>query len=93
MTMTMLATILRRRTTQHSTRCFSSSPSSYTEARVDEAGPGGRSSISGTTVAVFGAGGFLGRYVCSNLGEVGTKTYIGNRGDGDAYRHLRPMFD
>ena len=60
---------------------------------MDEAGPGGRSSISGTTVAVFGAGGFLGRYVCSNLGEVGTKTYIGNRGDGDAYRHLRPMFD
>ena len=95
-TMTMMTLAIR--TAPRSTyRCFSTSTSAaaarYTEAKPTEAGPGGRSSVSGTTVAVFGAGGFLGRYVCSNLGEVGTKTYIGNRGDGDEYRHLRPMFD
>ena len=85
----------RRYLTISSSSSSSSSLSTtkYTEANPSEAGPGGRSSIAGTTVAVFGAGGFLGRYVCSNLGEVGTKTYIGNRGDGDEYRHLRPMFD
>jgi hypothetical protein len=39
-----------------------------TERRAEEEGPGGRSSNAGVTVAVFGASGFLGRYVCSNCG-------------------------
>mmetsp|Transcript_2869 Transcript_2869/g.4531 ORF Transcript_2869/g.4531 Transcript_2869/m.4531 type:complete len:403 (-) Transcript_2869:82-1290(-) len=72
---------------------FATAPKKYAESRPDGGGPGGRSSNPGITVAVFGAGGFLGRYVCSNLGEIGSRTYIGNRGDEFELRHLRPMFD
>lgn len=64
-----------------------------TERRFDEAGPGGRSSNAGITVAVFGAGGFLGRYLCSNLGTNGVLTYVGNRGDDMEMRYMNPMFD
>lgn len=64
-----------------------------TERRNGEAGPGGRSSNAGVKVAVFGAGGFLGRYVCSHLGTHGVLAYIGNRGDDLELRHLKPMFD
>ncbi len=39
------------------------------DRREDETGPGGRGSDAGLKVAVFGASGFLGRYVCSHLGE------------------------
>jgi len=38
------------------------------DRRNDETGPGGRGSDAGLKVAVFGASGFLGRYVCSHLG-------------------------
>ena len=38
------------------------------DRRVDETGPGGRGSDAGLKVAVFGATGFLGRYVCCHLG-------------------------
>jgi hypothetical protein len=40
-----------------------------TERRPNETGRGGRASDAGLKVAVFGATGFLGRYVCSGLGE------------------------
>lgn len=40
-----------------------------TERRPGEAGTGSRSSEAGLKVAVFGASGFLGNYVCSELGE------------------------
>ena len=40
-----------------------------TERRPNETGRGGRASDAGVKVAVFGATGFLGRYVCSGLGE------------------------
>mmetsp|Transcript_29806 Transcript_29806/g.88478 ORF Transcript_29806/g.88478 Transcript_29806/m.88478 type:complete len:147 (-) Transcript_29806:1281-1721(-) len=40
------------------------------ERRTGEAGPGGRASVAGVKVAIFGAGGFLGRYVCCELGEI-----------------------
>ena len=39
------------------------------DRRENETGPGGRGSDAGLKVAVFGASGFLGRYVCSHLGE------------------------
>eukprot|EP00521_Asterionellopsis_glacialis_P010049 CAMPEP_0195289318 /NCGR_PEP_ID=MMETSP0707-20130614/5647_1 /TAXON_ID=33640 /ORGANISM="Asterionellopsis glacialis, Strain CCMP134" /LENGTH=389 /DNA_ID=CAMNT_0040349309 /DNA_START=29 /DNA_END=1198 /DNA_ORIENTATION=+ len=61
--------------------------------RTNEAGPGGRSSDADLKVAVFGAGGFLGRYVCCQLGTNGVLAYIGNRGDEFELRHLKPMFD
>jgi hypothetical protein len=38
------------------------------ERRPGESGPGGRNSNADVTVAVFGASGFLGRYVCANNG-------------------------
>jgi len=64
-----------------------------TERRENEAGPGGRSSNAGVTVAVFGASGFLGRYVCANCGTNAVKTYVGNRGDEFEMRYLNTMFD
>ena len=56
-------------------RGFSSSSSSVdlphiTERRTTEVGRGGRASDAGIKVAVFGATGFLGRYVCSGLGKL-----------------------
>lgn len=32
-------------------------------------GPGGRQSVSGITATVFGSYGFIGKYVCSELGK------------------------
>ena len=40
-----------------------------TERRPSETGRGGRASDAGVKVALFGATGFLGRYVSSGLGE------------------------
>lgn len=39
------------------------------ERGMNEAGRGGRSSVSGITVAVFGGTGFLGKYFMFELGE------------------------
>lgn len=61
--------------------------------RTDEMGIGGRGSDAGLKVAVFGASGFLGPYVCSELGANGYMAYLGNRGDELEMRHLKPMFD
>jgi len=58
-----------------------------------EFGRGGRSSNNGLKVAVFGGTGFLGRYVCNELGKVGSTCYIANRGCEMESRHLKPMFD
>ena len=40
------------------------------DRRINETGPGGRASDAGLKVAIFGASGFLGRYVCSHLGRL-----------------------
>jgi len=45
------------------------------------------------TVTVFGAYGFLGRYVVSELAKVGTRVYLPFRGDELEVRHLKPGFD
>jgi len=55
-------------------------------------GTGGRSSVSGHTATVFGATGFLGRYVVSKLAKQGTVVVCPNR-DPDAFRTLKVTGD
>jgi NADH dehydrogenase (ubiquinone) 1 alpha subcomplex subunit 9 len=57
------------------------------------AGSGGRSSVSGVTATVFGASGFLGRYVCQALGNAGTRLVLPHRCDELDVQHLRLMGD
>lgn len=63
------------------------------ERHANESGVGGRSSVAGFKVALFGATGFLGKHVCSNLGKTGGFVYVGNRGDEAEHRDIKPMFD
>lgn len=56
-------------------------------------GPGGRSSNSGITATVFGAYGFVGRYLVNELGQCGSRVYVPFRGCEFEIRHLKPMFD
>lgn len=51
-------------------------------------GPGGRSSVSGHTATVFGATGFLGRYLVSQLAKQGTTVVVPWR-DENSKRHLK----
>ncbi|KAJ1637097.1 hypothetical protein T492DRAFT_834753 [Pavlovales sp. CCMP2436] len=53
----------------------------------------GRSSNSGITATVFGATGFLGRYVVNRLARAGARVVVPYRGDDYDVRHLRQMGD
>ncbi|TXT06865.1 uncharacterized protein COLE_06196 [Cutaneotrichosporon oleaginosum] len=53
---------------------------------------GGRASLSGHTVTVFGATSFLGRYLVSKLAKDGTQVIVPYR-DEDAKRHLKVAGD
>ena len=66
---------------------------SASSLRTGEYGLGGRHSVSGVRASLFGATGFLGRYVCSEMGKVGTRVRVGNRGSDDETRHLKVSFD
>jgi NADH dehydrogenase (ubiquinone) 1 alpha subcomplex subunit 9 len=55
-------------------------------------GPPGYSAVSGHVVTVFGCTGFLGRYLVSKLGKMGTQVIVPYR-DEDEKRILKPMGD
>ncbi|EMP38439.1 NADH dehydrogenase [ubiquinone] 1 alpha subcomplex subunit 9, partial [Chelonia mydas] len=56
-------------------------------------GRSGRSSVSGIVATVFGATGFLGRYVVTRLGRIGSQIIIPYRCDQYELMYLRPMGD
>nr|XP_015820923.2 NADH dehydrogenase [ubiquinone] 1 alpha subcomplex subunit 9, mitochondrial [Nothobranchius furzeri] len=56
-------------------------------------GKGGRSSCSGIAATVFGATGFLGRYVVNKLGRIGSQVVVPFRCDQYDLMYIRPMGD
>ncbi|EPS69627.1 hypothetical protein M569_05135, partial [Genlisea aurea] len=56
-------------------------------------GTGGRSSVSGIIATVFGATGFLGRYLVQQLAKNGSQVLVPFRGSEDSSRHLKLMGD
>ncbi|KAI7734859.1 hypothetical protein M8C21_008797 [Ambrosia artemisiifolia] len=56
-------------------------------------GTGGRSSVSGIVATVFGATGFLGRYLVQQLAKTGSQVLVPFRGSEDSPRHLKLMGD
>lgn len=61
--------------------------------RYEAAGPPLRSGVSGIKATIFGAYGFVGRYLVNRLGQMGTTCVIPFRGDDMEWRHLKPMGD
>ncbi|XP_019399756.1 PREDICTED: NADH dehydrogenase [ubiquinone] 1 alpha subcomplex subunit 9, mitochondrial [Crocodylus porosus] len=56
-------------------------------------GRSGRSSVSGIVATVFGATGFLGRYIVNRLGRIGSHIILPYRCDPYYLMYLRPMGD
>ncbi|KAH8921240.1 NAD(P)-binding protein [Atractiella rhizophila] len=84
---------LPRKTFTRSLHDLQIPPSSNTgRSPIVSAGPGGRSSVTGHVATVFGATGFLGRYLVSKLARRGTQVIVAYRDPDDA-RHLKVTGD
>ena len=75
-----------------SARCLSTLRASsndplFTKRKLQ--GPGAHHSGTNLKIALFGATGFLGRYVTYELGKVGNELHIATRGDDYEWRHLK----
>eukprot|EP00924_Labyrinthula_sp_SR-Ha-C_P012058 augustus_masked-scaffold_26-processed-gene-3.10-mRNA-1 protein AED:0.10 eAED:0.10 QI:0/-1/0/1/-1/1/1/0/379 len=57
------------------------------------AGSGGRSSFTGKQITIFGASGFVARYLANELGRSGNNIIYVTRGDDLSLRHLKPLAD
>lgn len=64
----MMLSACRRFARPVSGRSLTTMSGTLVERRVGEAGPGGHASEAAVKVALFGASGFLGNYVCGELG-------------------------
>lgn len=54
---------------------------------------GGRSSVSGIIATVYGSTGFIGRYIVSRLGSIGSQMVVAFRGEESDFNHLKVMGD
>lgn len=74
----MMRSTAVRRVCYLTSRSLSTTPykPTLTEARPGEAGTGGRSSEASLKVALFGASGFVGNYVCGELGKFTSPCYL-----------------
>ncbi|XP_010540921.1 PREDICTED: NADH dehydrogenase [ubiquinone] 1 alpha subcomplex subunit 9, mitochondrial [Tarenaya hassleriana] len=74
-------------------RRYSSSLATKGMGHLARKGTGGRSSVSGIIATVFGATGFLGRYLVQQLAKMGSQVLVPFRGSEDDPRHLKLMGD
>uniref|UniRef100_A0A024E3A5 NADH dehydrogenase [ubiquinone] 1 alpha subcomplex subunit 9, mitochondrial n=3 Tax=Drosophila melanogaster TaxID=7227 RepID=A0A024E3A5_DROME len=68
-------------------------PLKTTNPAAMKRGTGGRSSFNGIVATVFGATGFVGRYVCNKLGKSGTQMILPYRGDDSDVIRLKVTGD
>ncbi|KAI1888538.1 hypothetical protein AGOR_G00186200 [Albula goreensis] len=91
------ASVLPRISKAGSPAVLSADPGTAQKRKVHHAviprGKGGRSSFSGVAATVFGATGFLGRYVVNRLGRMGSQVVIPHRCDQYDVMYLKPMGD
>ncbi|XP_007503809.2 NADH dehydrogenase [ubiquinone] 1 alpha subcomplex subunit 9, mitochondrial isoform X2 [Monodelphis domestica] len=86
-------TMSRTGTTAIATSLFLAQSHRQLHHAVIPHGKGGRSSVSGIVATVFGATGFLGRYVVNHLGRMGSQVIVPYRCEPYDFTYLRPMGD